>query len=75
VVQSVWEAGDLAPVDAQGYIYIKGRKSFMIRSGGENISPEAVEAVIMRHPAVSDVAVLGVPDEFCGARLLERWWC
>ena len=61
-----YHSGDLATVDAQGYIYIKGRKSFMIRSGGENISPEAVEAVIMRHPAVSDVAVLGVPDEFWG---------
>jgi len=35
VVQREWEAGGLATVDAQGYIYIKGRKSFMIRSGGE----------------------------------------
>jgi acyl-CoA synthetase (AMP-forming)/AMP-acid ligase II len=58
--------GDLATVDAQGYIYVRGRKSYMIRSGGENISPEAVEEVIMRHPAVKDVAVLGVPDEFWG---------
>ena len=61
-----YHSGDLATVDEDGYIYIKGRKSDSIRSGGENISPVEVEEVIRRHPAIKDVAVIGVPDEYWG---------
>jgi acyl-CoA synthetase (AMP-forming)/AMP-acid ligase II len=61
-----YHSGDLATVDEDGYIYIKGRTSDIIRSGGENISPVEVEEVIRRHPAVKEVAVIGVPDEYWG---------
>jgi len=61
-----YHSGDLATVDEDGYIYIKGRKGDMIRSGGENVSPLEVEEVIGRHPAIKEVAVIGVPDEEWG---------
>ena len=54
--------GDMARRDAQGYIHLVDRKSNMIISGGENIYPSEVEAVLAAHPAVQDVAVIGVPD-------------
>jgi fatty-acyl-CoA synthase len=54
--------GDMARRDAQGFIHLVDRKSNMIISGGENIYPSEVEAVLAAHPAVQDVAVVGVPD-------------
>jgi len=54
--------GDMATRDAEGYIHLVDRKSNMIISGGENIYPSEVEAVVAAHPAVQDVAVIGVPD-------------
>ena len=54
--------GDMARRDEQGYIHLVDRKSNMIISGGENIYPSEVEAVLAAHPAVQDVAVIGVPD-------------
>ncbi len=58
--------GDLATVDEAGYVYIVDRKKDMIVSGGENIYPREVEATFLTHPAVADVAVIGVPDEVWG---------
>ena len=58
--------GDLATVDTARYIYIVDRKKEIIISGGENISPREVEEVIYMHPLVSEVAVIGVPDEKWG---------
>ena len=58
--------GDMARRDAQGYIWLMDRKSNMIISGGENIYPSEVEAVLAAHPAVQEVAVIGVPDEKWG---------
>jgi long-chain acyl-CoA synthetase len=58
--------GDMARVDSDGYVYIVDRKKDMIISGGENISSKEVEEVIFRHPAVQEVAVIGVPDEAWG---------
>ncbi|HEX78181.1 MAG TPA: fatty acid--CoA ligase [Dehalococcoidia bacterium] len=58
--------GDLATVDEEGYIYIVDRKKDMIISGGENIYSREVEEAIFAHPAVRDVAVIGVPDEKWG---------
>jgi long-chain acyl-CoA synthetase len=52
---------DMACVDGDGFIYIQDRKDYMIKSGGMNIFPAEVEEVIMRHPAVGEVAVIGVP--------------
>lgn len=54
--------GDLGSVDEDGYLAIAGRKKDMIRSGGENIYPAEIEGVLIRHPDVEDVAVIGVPD-------------
>lgn len=58
--------GDMARRDADGYIHLVDRKSNMIISGGENIYPSEVEAVIGSHPKVKDVAVIGVPHEKWG---------
>ena len=58
--------GDMATVDSDGYVYIVDRKKDMIISGGENIASKEVEEVIFRHPAVQEVAVIGVPDEEWG---------
>jgi fatty-acyl-CoA synthase len=54
--------GDMARRDADGYIHLVDRKSNMIISGGENVYPSEVEGVLAAHPAVQDVAVVGVPD-------------
>lgn len=54
--------GDLGYLDEQGYLTISGRKKDMIRSGGENIYPVEVEDVLIRHEAIQDVAIVGVPD-------------
>ena len=54
--------GDMARRDEQGFIHLVDRKSNMIISGGENIYPSEVESVLAAHPAVQDVAVVGLPD-------------
>src|SRR3954469_782432 len=56
-----FHSGDLVHRDDDGFIYVADRKKDMIISGGENIYPAEVEAVLMRHDAVADVAVIGVP--------------
>ncbi|GAN76504.1 AMP-binding protein [Acidisphaera rubrifaciens] len=61
--------GDMARRDADGYIHLVDRKSNLIISGGENIYPSEVEAVLGAHPAVRDVAVIGLPDEKWGERV------
>ncbi|MGH2842936.1 MAG: class I adenylate-forming enzyme family protein [Solirubrobacteraceae bacterium] len=58
--------GDLATWDADGYVTIVGRKDDMIISGGENVHPTQVEAVLGEHPGVRDSVVVGVPDERWG---------
>ncbi|MGI9288310.1 MAG: acyl-CoA synthetase [Pseudomonadales bacterium] len=58
--------GDVAEIDDEGFIFIKDRIKDMIISGGENIYPAEVENVILAHPAVAEVAVIGLPDEKWG---------
>jgi len=58
--------GDAGFVDADGYLYLHDRIKDMIVSGGENVYPAEVENVLMTHPAVADVAVIGVPDRRWG---------
>lgn len=71
--------GDLGWFDAEGDLFLAGRKQAMIKSAGERIFPEEIERVIAGHPAVADVAVIGVPDAFYGQRieadiqLAENW--
>jgi fatty-acyl-CoA synthase/long-chain acyl-CoA synthetase len=61
-----FSVGDIAYKDEEGYFYICDRKVDMIISGGINIYPAEVEAVLIAHPAVQDAAVIGVPDEQWG---------
>ena len=58
--------GDVAVVHADGYLEIRDRRKDIIISGGENISSVEVEHVLMRHPAVREVAVVGMPDDRWG---------
>ena len=58
--------GDVGYVDADGYLYLTDRKSFMIISGGVNIYPQAIEDALVLHPDVTDAAVIGVPNEEFG---------
>ena len=55
-------SGDMATVDKEGFVYIQDRKKDMIISGGENIYPAEIENVILSHPGVREVAVIGQPS-------------
>jgi acyl-CoA synthetase (AMP-forming)/AMP-acid ligase II len=57
-----FSAGDMAYRDPDGYYYLVDRKNNMIITGGENVFPSEVENIIATHPAVFDVAVIGLPD-------------
>lgn len=61
-----FSAGDLARRDEEGYLYIVDRVDDRIISGGVNIYPREIEETLLRHPAVADAAVFGVPDEHWG---------
>jgi acyl-CoA synthetase (AMP-forming)/AMP-acid ligase II len=66
-IQGDWFfTGDAGYLDGKGYLYIYDRVKDMIVSGGENIYPAEVESALFGHPAVADVAVIGVPDERWG---------
>lgn len=58
--------GDVGYLDEEGYLYITDRKKDMIIKGGENIYPSEVESYLVEHPAVSEAAVIGIPDEKYG---------
>lgn len=64
---SLWlRSGDIGYIDEEGYLYIVDRKKDMILSGGQNIYPQDIEAVLTTHPDVDDVAVIGLPSERWG---------
>ena len=58
--------GDMGRIDDEGFLYLVDRKSSMIITGGENVYPAEVEAVLLEHPAIGEVAVIGLPDETWG---------
>ena len=61
--------GDVGRVDDDGYLYLTDRASNMIISGGVNIYPREIEDVLVMHPAIDDVAVIGTPDPDMGERV------
>jgi long-chain acyl-CoA synthetase len=63
-------AGDLGWLDADGYLFIADRRTDLIITGGANVYPAEVEAVLMAHPEVADAAVVGIPDEEMGQSVL-----
>lgn len=58
--------GDLAKADEEGFLYIVGRRSEMIKTGGHRVSPKEIEEVLSGMPGVQEAAVVGVPDEMLG---------
>lgn len=76
---SAWSTlGDIGHVDADGYLFLTDRKSFMIISGGVNIYPQETENLLLLHPDVADAAVIGVPHPEMGEEVRaviqpKRW--
>jgi long-chain acyl-CoA synthetase len=62
--------GDVGWLDEDGYLYLTDRKSFMIISGGVNIYPQEIENLLISHPKVADVAVVGAPHEEMGEQVV-----
>jgi acyl-CoA synthetase (AMP-forming)/AMP-acid ligase II len=67
ITEDGWfRTGDMGKVDADGFVYVEDRLKDMIISGGENIYSPEVERVLAEHPAVAEVAIIGVPDDRWG---------
>jgi acyl-CoA synthetase (AMP-forming)/AMP-acid ligase II len=67
VLRNGWlRTGDLGRRDERGYFYLVDRKKFMIVTGGYNVYPIVVENALAEHPAVGEVAVMGIPDDRWG---------
>jgi O-succinylbenzoic acid--CoA ligase len=62
--------GDLGRLDTDGHLWVTGRLSHRIISGGVNVDPEEVEAVLRAHPGVQETAVVGIPDPEWGERVV-----
>jgi len=69
IIDGLLSTGDVGHFDENGRLYIDGRDDEMIVSGGENVFPREVEELLVTHPAVADVAVIGVEDADFGQRL------
>jgi fatty-acyl-CoA synthase len=63
IVNGVLHTGDLGYMDEEGYFYIVDREKDMYRSGGENVYPAEIEKILLNHPEISQVAIIGVPDD------------
>lgn len=69
LVDGAFRTGDIGRVDESGYVWLLDRKSQMIITGGENVYPGEIENVLMTHPDVLEVAIVGVPDPRWGERI------
>jgi acyl-CoA synthetase (AMP-forming)/AMP-acid ligase II len=75
-VRDGWlHSGDVARIDAEGYVYLCDRLKDMVVSGGTNIYPREIESALQEHPSIVDVAVIGVPDPKWGEALLAVCVC
>ena len=70
-----FRTGDMASFDEDGYLHIIDRKKDMIITGGENVYSKEVEDVLIKHPEVSEVAVIGLPDDYWGERVVAVIVC
>jgi O-succinylbenzoic acid--CoA ligase len=70
-LQSGWLlTGDIGYLDAGGALHVLDRRTDLVISGGENVYPAEIEAILLEHPAVSEVGVTGIPDADLGARVV-----
>jgi len=70
IIDGLMSTGDVGHLDEEGRLFVDGRDDEMIVSGGENVFPREVEDLLADHPDVEEVAVLGVPDQEFGQRLI-----
>ena len=70
IAPGVFTLGEIGKIDNDGFVYITDRFSDMVVSGGVNIYPAESEQALQRHPAVADVACIGVPDNEMGEKLI-----
>lgn len=70
VIRDGWiYTGDMARLDNEGYVHLSDRAKFRIKTGGYNVFPTEIENVLAEHPAINEVAVVGLPDPHWGERI------